>query len=61
MDDQPPLDNKNLNAMELGRLGGLKGGKARAKFPFISIQEKWSLQEGEEIALRMHLRRFTRG
>jgi len=24
-------DNKNIHAVELGRLGGLKGGKARAK------------------------------
>ncbi|MCK4820172.1 hypothetical protein KA005_30685 [bacterium] len=31
--DQPILDtsNKNPNAVALGRLGGLKGGKARAK------------------------------
>jgi hypothetical protein len=26
-----PKDNKNIHAVELGRLGGLKGGKARAK------------------------------
>ena len=31
--DQPVIDtnNKNPNAVALGRLGGLKGGKARAK------------------------------
>jgi hypothetical protein len=28
---QEPLDNKNPHAVELGRLGGLVGGKARAK------------------------------
>ncbi|MGB8656268.1 MAG: histone H1 [Candidatus Zixiibacteriota bacterium] len=29
---EPPFDyNKNPRAIELGRLGGLKGGKARAK------------------------------
>ena len=29
-DDQEPADGKNLAAVELGRKGGLKGGKARA-------------------------------
>lgn len=29
--DQPKDDGKNPAAVELGRLGGLKGGKARAK------------------------------
>ena len=27
----PPIEGKNPAAMALGRLGGLKGGKARAK------------------------------
>jgi hypothetical protein len=29
--EEQPKDNKNPHAVELGRLGGLKGGKARAK------------------------------
>ena len=28
---EPPAPEKNAAAVELGRLGGLKGGKARAK------------------------------
>lgn len=30
-EEEQPKDNKNPHAVELGRLGGLKGGKARAK------------------------------
>lgn len=30
-EDAKPADGKNPAAVELGRLGGLKGGKARAK------------------------------
>jgi hypothetical protein len=30
-DDTPPDDGKNPAAVELGRKGGLKGGKARAE------------------------------
>ena len=30
-DATEPKDNKNPHAVELGRLGGLKGGNARAK------------------------------
>lgn len=30
-EDVVPQNTKNLHAVELGRLGGLKGGKARAK------------------------------
>lgn len=30
-DDMPPSDGKNPAAVALGRLGGQKGGKARAK------------------------------
>jgi hypothetical protein len=37
-----PLPDKNPAAVELGRLGGLKGGKARAK--------KLSAEERSEIA-----------
>jgi hypothetical protein len=37
-----PQDNKNPPAVELGRLGGLKGGKARA--------EKLSAKKRSEIA-----------
>ncbi len=29
--ENPPADTKNPAAVALGRLGGLKGGKARAK------------------------------
>jgi hypothetical protein len=29
--EEPPKDTKNPHAVELGRLGGLKGGKARAE------------------------------
>lgn len=29
--EETPKDKKNPHAVELGRLGGLKGGKARAK------------------------------
>jgi hypothetical protein len=38
----PPLITKNPHAVALGRLGGLKGGKARA--------EKLSLQQRRDIA-----------
>lgn len=41
-EEQPPKDNKNPHAVELGRLGGLKGGKARA--------EKLSPERRKEIA-----------
>ncbi len=30
-EDTPPASKKNAAAVELGRLGGLKGGNARAK------------------------------
>ena len=29
--EEHPISNKNINAVALGRLGGLKGGPARAK------------------------------
>ncbi len=31
VEDAPPDDGKNAAAVELGRKGGLKGGKARAE------------------------------
>ena len=30
-EEEVPINNKNPHAVALGRLGGLKGGKARAK------------------------------
>ena len=30
-EEEQPKDNKNPNAVALGRLGGLKGGRARAE------------------------------
>lgn len=41
-EEEQPKDNKNPHAVELGRLGGLKGGKARAK--------KLSAKKRKEIA-----------
>jgi hypothetical protein len=40
--EEQPKDNKNPHAVALGRLGGLKGGKARA--------EKLSAKKKSEIA-----------
>lgn len=40
--EEQPQNNKNPHAVELGRLGGLKGGKARA--------EKLSAKRRSEIA-----------
>jgi hypothetical protein len=40
--EEPTQDTKNPHAVELGRLGGLKGGKARA--------EKLSAKKRSEIA-----------
>lgn len=51
---QPPTDpklEKNPAAVALGRLGGLKGGKARA--------EKLSSQERKEIARKAALARWV--
>ncbi len=42
IDEQEPKPEKNLAAVTLGRLGGLKGGKARA--------EKLSAKKRKEIA-----------
>ncbi len=42
--EEPPDPNKNPAAVTLGRLGGLKGGKARA--------EKLSPEKRKEIASR---------
>lgn len=39
---EPPLEGKNPNAVALGRLGGIKGGKARA--------EKLTPEQRREIA-----------
>lgn len=44
--------DKNLAAVELGRLGGLKGGKARAK--------KLSAQERSKIAKQAALSRWRK-
>jgi hypothetical protein len=52
---QPPEEEpgKNPNAVALGRLGGLKGGKARA--------EKLTAEERSEIARRAAQARWRRG
>jgi hypothetical protein len=42
--EEQPKDTKNPHAVELGRLGGLKGGKARA--------EKLSAKKRKEIATK---------
>lgn len=42
--EELPLNEKNLNAVALGRLGGLKGGLARAK--------KLTAKQRSEIARR---------
>jgi hypothetical protein len=48
----PPDPNKNPHAVELGRLGGKKGGIARA--------QKLSAEERREIARRAALKRWGR-
>lgn len=50
--EQPEKPQKNPAAVELGRLGGLKGGKARAK--------KLTPEERREIARRAAAARWGR-
>jgi len=50
-DAPPPEDDKNPAAVELGRKGGLKGGKARAA--------KMSAEERRESARRAARARWT--
>ena len=52
VDDVPVLDGKNPAAVELGRLGGLKGGKARAA--------KLSAKRRTEIAKKAAKARYTK-
>ncbi len=52
-DDSGEPPEKNPNAVALGRLGGKKGGKARA--------EKLLPEERKEIARRAALARWNRG
>jgi len=47
----PTPDGKNVNAVALGRLGGLKGGKARA--------EKLTKKERVEIAKKAAKKRWS--
>jgi hypothetical protein len=47
---EPPTKEKNAAAVALGRLGGLKGGKARA--------EKLSPEERKEIAKKAAQKRW---
>ncbi len=51
--EELPKDNKNPHAVELGRLGGLKGGKARA--------EKLSAKKRKEIAQKAAKARWEKG
>lgn len=51
-DDKDPNTDKNPNAIALGRLGGLKGGKARAN--------KLSPQRRKEIALKAAKKRWSK-
>ncbi len=50
--DEGDLDRRNANAVELGRLGGLKGGKARA--------EKLSPEKRKEIAEKAAKKRWNK-
>lgn len=52
--DQPAIDisGKNPNAVALGRLGGLKGGKARAK--------KLTKEQRSEIARKAAIARWSK-
>jgi hypothetical protein len=52
-DAQPPEDDKNPAAVELGRKGGLKGGKARA--------QKLSPEQRSEIARKSAQARWASG
>lgn len=52
-EEEQPKDNKNPHAVELGRLGGLKGGKARAK--------KLSKKRRVEIAKKAAMIRWHKG
>lgn len=49
---RPPDPNKNPHAVELGRLGGKKGGRARA--------DRLSAEERKEIAARAARKRWGR-
>jgi hypothetical protein len=48
---EPPIKEKNPNAVALGRLGGLKGGKARA--------EKLTPEQRKEIAQKAATKRWS--
>lgn len=50
IEDENPDSNKNPAAVELGRLGGLKGGKARAK--------KLSAKQRKEITKKAAAKRW---
>jgi len=49
---EKPISNKNPNAVALGRLGGLKGGKARSK--------KLTKQQRSEIARKAAAARWQK-
>jgi hypothetical protein len=51
-DDKPNTEGKNPNAVALGRLGGLKGGKARAA--------KMTQEQRKEIARKAAKARWKR-
>lgn len=51
-EDQPDLEGKNPAAVALGRLGGLKGGKARAR--------KLTKEERSEAARKAALARWKK-
>ena len=50
-DEAPPDESKNPHAVALGRMGGLKGGPARAK--------KLSAKERSEIARKAAAQRWA--
>jgi len=52
VEDKPDYGDKNPAAVELGRLGGKKGGKARA--------ESMTPEERREVARRAALKRWDR-
>lgn len=52
VEDQPSNDGKNPHAVAIGRLGGKKGGKARA--------EKLTQEERSEIARQAAIARWKR-
>ena len=52
IEEPNPNEGKNMAAVELGRLGGLKGGKARAK--------KLTAKERKEIATKAAQTRWKR-